>query len=64
MKVWSPGESRLSRLASALMELGYKPHLPLASREEQGRQEEKRNSMKRLGVLYPPCGADFFAVCG
>jgi Cu2+-exporting ATPase len=37
-------------MASALMELGYKPHLPLASVEEQGRQEEKRSSMKRLGV--------------
>ena len=32
------------------MELGYKPHLPLASAEEQGRQEERRDSMKRLGV--------------
>jgi len=48
--VWSPAESRLSSMAAALMELGYKPHLPLASREEQGRQDEKRNSMKRLGV--------------
>jgi Cu2+-exporting ATPase len=48
--IWSPEESRLSRMAAALMELGYKPHLPLASREEHGRQEEKRSSMKRLGV--------------
>lgn len=48
--IWSPDKSRLSRLAEALMELGYKPHLPLASAEEQGRQEERRNSMKRLGV--------------
>ena len=48
--VWSPAESRLSQLASSLMELGYKPHLPLASVEEQGRQDEKRASMKRLGV--------------
>jgi Cu2+-exporting ATPase len=48
--VWTPAESRLSQLASALMELGYKPHLPLASVEEQGRQDEKRASMKRLGV--------------
>lgn len=48
--VWSPAESRLSQLASTLMELGYKPHLPLASVEEQGRQDEKRASMKRLGV--------------
>jgi Cu2+-exporting ATPase len=48
--VWRPEENRLSRLAAALMQLGYKPHLPLASAEEQGRQEERRNSMKRLGV--------------
>ena len=48
--IWSPEKNRLSNLAAALMELGYKPHLPLASAEEQGRQEERRNSMKRLGV--------------
>jgi Cu2+-exporting ATPase len=48
--VWRPEENRLSRLAGALMQLGYKPHLPLASAEEWGRQEERRNSMKRLGV--------------
>ena len=48
--IWHPEENRLSRLAASLMELGYKPHLPLASAEEQGRQEEKRKSMKRLGV--------------
>jgi Cu2+-exporting ATPase len=48
--VWQPLETRLSRLAAGLMELGYKPHLPLASAEEQGRQEERRRSMMRLGV--------------
>jgi Cu2+-exporting ATPase len=48
--VWNPQKSRLSQLAGDLMELGYKPHLPLASAEEQGRQEERRSSMKRLGV--------------
>ena len=48
--IWSPGQSQLSKMAAALMELGYKPHLPLASVEEQGRQDEKRASMKRLGV--------------
>jgi Cu2+-exporting ATPase len=48
--IWNPGKNRLSRLAEALMELGYKPHLPLAGAEEQGRQEERRDSMKRLGV--------------
>jgi Cu2+-exporting ATPase len=48
--VWNPSKNRLSSLAAALMELGYKPHLPLASAEEQGRQEERRDSMKRVGV--------------
>jgi Cu2+-exporting ATPase len=48
--IWSPALSKLSKLASSLMELGYKPHLPLASAEEQGRQTERRDSMKRLGV--------------
>jgi len=48
--IWNPDRNRLSRLAATLMELGYKPHLPLASAEEQGRQEERRTSMKRLGV--------------
>ena len=48
--VWQPAQNRLSRLAAGLMELGYKPHLPLASAEEQGRQQERRDSMKRLGV--------------
>ena len=47
---WSPDDTRLSRLAAALLELGYKPHLPLSSAEEQGRQQERRASMKRLGV--------------
>mgnify|MGYP001820324918 CR=1 FL=1 len=48
--IWNPTENRLSRLAAGLLELGYKPHLPLASAEEQGRQQERRDSMKRLGV--------------
>lgn len=48
--IWQPKETRLSRLAAGLMELGYKPHLPLAGAEEQGRQEERRESMKRVGV--------------
>jgi Cu2+-exporting ATPase len=48
--VWDPDTDKLSGLAGALMELGYKPHLPLASAEEQGRQKERRDSMKRLGV--------------
>jgi len=48
--IWNPEKNRLSGLAAGLMELGYKPHLPLASAEEQGRQNERRSSMKRLGV--------------
>jgi len=48
--IWDPSRNRLSGLAAGLMELGYKPHLPLASAEEQGRQAERRDSMKRLGV--------------
>lgn len=48
--VWDPVKTRLSKLANALLALGYKPHLPLAGAEEQGRQEERRASMKRLGV--------------
>jgi Cu2+-exporting ATPase len=48
--IWNPLKTHLSRLAKALLELGYKPHLPLAGAEEQGRQRERRNSMKRLGV--------------
>jgi Cu2+-exporting ATPase len=48
--VWSPLKTRLSQLASALLELGYQPHLPLSGSEEEGRQNERRASMKRLGV--------------
>jgi Cu2+-exporting ATPase len=48
--IWNPLKIHLSGLAKALLELGYKPHLPLASAEEQGRLEERRASMKRLGV--------------
>jgi len=48
--IWNPLKTSLSKLAEALLELGYKPHLPLAGAEEQGRQEERRDSMKRLGV--------------
>jgi Cu2+-exporting ATPase len=48
--IWNPQKTRLSSLARALLDLGYKPHLPLAGSEEQGRQAERRDSMKRLGV--------------
>ena len=48
--IWNPLKTQLSKLAKALLDLGYKPHLPLAGNEEQGRQKERRDSMKRLGV--------------
>jgi len=48
--IWDPLKTQLSKLAGSLLELGYKPHLPLAGAEEQGRQQERRSSMKRLGV--------------
>ncbi len=48
--VWNPQLTRLSTLAASLLELGYKPHLPLASEEEQARQTERREALKRLGV--------------
>ncbi len=48
--VWNPELTHLSTLARSLLELGYKPHLPLASEEEQARQNERRDALKRLGV--------------
>ncbi len=48
--VWNPELTRLSSLAASLLELGYKPHLPLAGKEEQARQIERREALKRLGV--------------
>ena len=48
--VWNPARTRLSALARSLLELGYKPHLPLASEEEHARQNERREALKRLGV--------------
>jgi len=47
---WDPRATRLSAIAMALFELGYVPHLPIASAQEQGRRTERRESMKRLGV--------------
>jgi len=47
---WSPSLTRLSAIASSLFELGYVPHLPIASAEEEGRRHERRESLKRLGV--------------
>jgi len=47
---WDPVETRMSQLASNLFELGYTPHLPLAQAEEDGRRQERTDSLKRLGV--------------
>lgn len=47
---WHPLATRLSRIAGALFDLGYVPHLPLAQAEEAGRRAERRDSLKRLGV--------------
>jgi len=48
--IWNPEATSLSTLARSLLELGYKPHLPLASEEEHARQNERREALKRLGV--------------
>lgn len=47
---WDPAVSRLSTIAMSLFDLGYAPHLPIASAEELGRRHERRASLKRLGV--------------
>ncbi len=47
---WCPTEISLSRMAAILSGVGYRPHLPLAGAEAMGRQEERRNALKRLGV--------------
>ena len=47
---WDPGKLRLSRIAAILAGVGYRPHLPLAGAEAVGRQQERRNALKRLGV--------------
>jgi Cu2+-exporting ATPase len=48
--VWDPDQIKLSTIAMTLFELGYVPHLPIASEEERGRRQEQRESLKRLGV--------------
>ena len=48
--IWQPAKTRLSRIAMDLLRLGYKPHLPIAAEEERARREERRASLKRLGV--------------
>jgi len=47
---WQPEKLRLSRIAAILSGVGYRPHLPLASAEAMGRQQERRDAQKRLGV--------------
>ncbi len=47
---WQPARLRLSKIAANLASVGYRPHLPLAGAETIGRQEERRDALKRLGV--------------
>ena len=47
---WWPEKLRLSKIAAILAGVGYRPHLPLAGAESLGRQQERRNAQKRLGV--------------
>ncbi len=47
---WSPEETRVSQIAADLFALGYTPHLPLAQAEEDGRRQERSDSLKRLSV--------------
>jgi Cu2+-exporting ATPase len=47
---WQPVKLRLSQIAAILASIGYRPHLPLAGAESMGRQHERRDALKRLGV--------------
>lgn len=47
---WQPDRLRLSKIAGILSAVGYRPHLPLAGAEATGRQQERREALKRLGV--------------
>jgi Cu2+-exporting ATPase len=47
---WQPSKLHLSKIASILSRVGYRPHLPIAGAESMGRQEERRSALKRLGV--------------
>ncbi|MGD9021259.1 MAG: heavy metal translocating P-type ATPase, partial [Lysobacterales bacterium] len=47
---WNPELTSLSRIAAVLSGVGYRPHLPLAGAEALGRQQERRDALKRLGV--------------
>ncbi|MBT8062654.1 MAG: heavy metal translocating P-type ATPase, partial [Gammaproteobacteria bacterium] len=48
--LWQPEKGALSEMALALLELGYKPHLPLPEAEARARREERAASLKRVGV--------------
>jgi Cu2+-exporting ATPase len=47
---WRADKLRMSKMASILAAIGYRPHLPLAGAESMGRQIERRDALKRLGV--------------
>lgn len=47
---WQPDKLKLSRIAAILSGVGYRPHLPLSGAEAMGRQQERRDALKRLGV--------------
>ncbi len=47
---WQPAKLQLSKIAAILAGVGYRPHLPLSGAESMGRQQERRDALKRLGV--------------
>lgn len=47
---WQPASLQLSKIAAILAGVGYRPHLPLSGAEAMGRQQERRDALKRLGV--------------
>lgn len=48
--LWQPESIRVSDIAMELARTGYLPHLPLAAEEERARLNERRQSMRRMGV--------------
>ena len=47
---WQPAKLKMSKIAAMLAGVGYRPHLPLSGAESLGRQQERRDALKRLGV--------------
>lgn len=47
---WQPQKLKMSKIAAMLAGVGYRPHLPLSGAESLGRQQERRDALKRLGV--------------